>query len=777
MILRRCALIPILAAGLWPIRGAALPRPLIFPTPRQIELGAGDFSLNAGVTIALPAAPSDTDLTLARSLAAEMGDRYGVALASRSFDNLPSGQRVILMGEFTNPLIARYCRQHGLKVTAADPGPEGYILRVDGDVVLIAGSDAAGAFYGQQSLRQMVTPSEGGCRIPDATIRDWPQKSFRGIKFYLPGQNSLAFFHHLIRDFAALYKFNRVIIEMNGCMRLDSHPEVNAGWADFARDTDYARRNYPPGPFHEREQNSSHQDDADGGLLEKSQVAEMVEFCRENHLEVIPEIPSMTHCFYLLTRHRELALDPQDKWPEAYCPANPASYRLLFDVIDEYIDVMKPKMMHMGHDEYFTPIGLNPQCAGEDPLVMYAQDIRRIHDHLAAKGVRMAIWGDYLLTGVWGAGPLKKKAPDGWEYLAPGALSAEQVRDLVPKDILIFNWMWSRGDFLDHEAQYDQFGFQQIYGNFASPIANYEERSRRASILGGAPSAWAATTDFNFRKDMMNDCFAAASMLWSGRSLQGAKLADVVQASVPELQRDFDPVPPPSATDPLVPLDISGAFNLPRTGAAFGVELGEIAGAALRRQAGGFVLTGAAAAGKAAAVAVGTEGQDPNPLSPVSAAIPIGRDVTSLVFLQACARPATNKEAYRLIWDPADSADLLGWYEIVYQDGYVETVPIRYGVNILEWNWERRPDRAGYCYDADLVESGKPGAAPLSFFAFEWTNPRLGQVIREVRLKGTRGFHGAPAGYTNAFGPVIPSNAVVLAAVSAVPARGSRGAP
>jgi hypothetical protein len=276
---------------------------------------------------------------------------------------------------------------------------------------------------------------------------------------------------------------------------------------------------------------------------------------------------------------------------------------------------------------------------------------------------------------------------------------------------------------------------------------------------------------------MLNDCFAAASMLWSGRSLQGAKLADAVQASVPELQRDFDPVAPPSATDPLVPLDISATFNLPRTGAAFGIDLGGIAGGALRRQGGGFVLTGATAAGEAAAVAVGTEGKDPNPLSSASAAIPIGRDVTSLVFLQACARPATNKEAYRLIWDPSDSADLLGWYEIVYLDGYVETVPIRYGVNILEWNWERRPDRAGYCYDADLVESGQPGAAPLSFFAFEWTNRRLGQVVREVRLKGTHGFQGAPAGYTNAFGPVIPSNAVILAAVSAVPARGSRGAP
>ena len=33
-----------------------------------------------------------------------------------------------------------------------------------------------------------------------------------------------------------------------------------------------------------------------------------------------------------------------------------------------------------------------------------------------------------------------------------------------------------------------------------------------------------------------------------------------------------------------------------------------------------------------------------------------------------------------------DAADVLGWYEIVYEDEYREIIPIQYGVNILEWN-------------------------------------------------------------------------------------------
>ena len=68
-------------------------------------------------------------------------------------------------------------------------------------------------------------------------------------------------------------------------------------------------------------------------------------------VKVKSEIPSLTHGYYLLTRHPELAEYPGDKWPDTYCPSNPKSYELMFDVYDEYIEVIKPKMFHIGHDK------------------------------------------------------------------------------------------------------------------------------------------------------------------------------------------------------------------------------------------------------------------------------------------------------------------------------------------------------------------------------------------------------------------------------------------
>jgi hypothetical protein len=154
------------------------------------------------------------------------------------------------------------------------------------------------------------------------------------------------------------------------------------------------------------------------------------------------------------------------------------------------------------------------------------------------------------------------------------------------------------------------------------------------------------------------------------------------------------------------------------------------------------------------------------------AGIKVGEDATSLIFLHASARPATNKEMFRLLWDMEDTADLLGWYEVVYEDGFVTTIPIRYGVNIAEWNWDKRQSERDYCYGADAVPIGGPPDNPITFFAFEWTNPRMGKVIKEVRLKSTTGFRGGDPGFTNDYGPVLMQNAVILKAISVVRKRG-----
>ena len=745
----------------------------IFPKPHEMTESPGHFLLNEESTIILPGAPSETDQRLARDLVEELSDRYGVQPRVRHENSLPKDYRFILLGSINNPLARDFCRRHRPDITATNPGPEGYFLHVDDHSIVVAGSDDHGAFYGLQSLRQLIGKREGQVHVKSVQVRDWPDKPFRGIYLYVPGRNNLPMFKRFIRDFMARYKFNTVIIEMNACMRFDSHPELNEGWVEFTRDTNYSRRNYPPGPLHDREQNSSHQDCGDGAFLEKAEVADLVEWCRHHSIEVIPAIPSLTHAFYLLSRHKDLSEVPGDKWPDTYCASNPKSYRLLFEVMDEFLEVMKPGMVHAGHDEWFAPFGLCPCCKSKNPGEVYGNDLVKVHEYLANKNIKMAIWGDYLLESVRGKGLRRHVTPDGWVYHSPGAMTPQHVKELVPKDILIFNWFWSESEKgRSNEAQLDDFGFRQIYGNMEPDVQEYPERIKRSTIIGGAPSAWEATSEFNFGKDLMYSFLGCSNLLWSTGVMEPAQLSSTVQASIPGLRRDLSgETTPGEAGDPASPINISHSFNAPLRQSVFSVDLSGMRTGRIRMGNRVFDLGSAGASGGSAMVMVGTEGKTPNRLPREVQGIRIGEDATSLIFLHACAQPATNKEAYRLIWDMRDSADLLGWYEVVYEDGMPEVIPIRYGVNILEWNWRSHPNRGAYCYGTDEVSCSRSGENPISFFALEWTSPRLGQVIREVNLKGSKGFRGAVQGFENSFGKVIPNNAVMLKAISFVKKR------
>jgi Glycosyl hydrolase family 20, domain 2/Glycosyl hydrolase family 20, catalytic domain len=749
-----------------------LESPAVFPKPREIKIGDGHFVLDDQTALLLPSGPSAGDLHLSRCLMNEFSDWYDLTLRAQQVKQVPAAGRFLLMGSVDNPLIRQYCTRLQLQLSEKTPGPEGYLLHVDDSAVLVAGSDARGAFHGLQSLRQLIRKADQQVRIPKLDVRDWPDKSFRGVKLYVPSRAQIPFFKRFIRDFMALYKYNTLMMEMNACMRLERHPELNAGWVEMGRDTTFSRKNYPPGVPHDMESNSSHHDAADGGFLEKDEVADLVHWVEQNHIEVVPEIPSLTHAYYLLSKHRELSQVPDVKWPDTYCACDPRSYELLFDVMDEYIEVMKPRMIHAGHDEWFAPFGLGPCCKDKDPGEVYGEDIRKVHDYLAKKSIRMAIWGDYLLERVRGKGLQKRSAPDGFKYQAPGAMTPEQVRALVPKDILIFNWFWSEEEGGETtEAQLDEFGFRQIYGNMTPFIEKYRERSKRSTIIGGAPSSWAATTQYNMCKDLLRDVLGCSSLLWSRQPLEARELSSITQARMPEARPRLTGQAPPSATgDAVVPVDISSRFNGQLRESTLGVDLSGLRTG--RIVSGNFVFDMGQSRDGNQVVIVGTEGQKPNPLPREVGGIRIGADATSLIFLHACAIPATNKEAYRLIWDFADSADLLGWYEVVYEDGLPDVIPVRYGTNILEWNWGSSKSASSYCYGADLVDCGQGENSSVTFFALEWISPRLGKVIREVRLKGSSQFRGAVPGFENAFGEIIPNNAILLKAISYTRARG-----
>ena len=652
--------------------------PAVFPKPRSIRILAENLKLGEAVFILLPGQPSTGDLLLARLLTAELSDRYGVALQTKRVSALPAGDSFILMGTPTNPLVKQYIARH------AHPPPlrEGYVLEVNQRSAVVAGTDDAGAFYGLQSLRQLIERPSEGAVIHGAKIRDWPFMPFRAIKLYLPGHENIAYFKRFVRDVMALYKYNKLILEMNAAMRLDRHPELNAGWIEFAKDLKYTRRERSSGPGHQL-QDSANADTADGEVLEKEEVADLVRYVRQFHIDVIPEIPSLTHSYYLLTRHRDLAEIQDAEWPDTYCPSAPKVYDLLFDVLDEYIEVMKPSMVHIGHDEWRMPLGVCQRCAGKDPTELYAADVKRIYSHLRSKGIGTAIYGDHLLEALRGRKSRQNDNPDGQPYDMPGALSAMQVKELIPKDILIFNWFWdSRADEelnsigigRKNEIDLSQWGFRQVFGNFSPHIVDFDRRVERKGIIGGVPSSWSATNEPNLGKDMMFDILGSANLLWSTDRPAMKQLSLIVQQLLPGVRGRLgaEPLPSGDSAKETVPFDASAD-------------------------------------------------------QPVR----INQDVSSIIFTHACRKPGRNEPSFTATWNVPDTAELLGWYEVNYEDGFLETISIRYGVNILEEDWLSSPEPKSLAYLAALA----PRAGDKTDFEFEWINTRPGIAIRDVRLR------------------------------------------
>jgi hypothetical protein len=294
-------------------------------------------------------------------------------------------------------------------------------------------------------------------------------------------------------------------------------------------------------------------------------------------------------------------------------------------------------------------------------------------------------------------------------------------------------------------------------------------------VIGGAPSSWAATNEFNIGKDYAVSYLACANLLWSKHTLSESDMAETVRGLLPSVHAGLSGLRIPSEDgDPIVPIDVSPAYNFSKNTKVLTKDLSNLISGEVKNRSVMFNLPAPAKISDKCLIAVGTQGVGENTLSTKANSIPINDDVSSLIFLHASAKAAENKYADYNIPDYFDSADLLGWYEVVYEDGYKEIIPVQYAVNILCWSFDppRKTGRGDpeFCYAANPVNcSVDMKNNPVTFYAYEWVNKRYGKVIKEVNLYGTTNYQATKYefGMNVPFGP-LPGNAIILAGISKV---------
>lgn len=378
---------------------------------------------------------------------------------------------------------------------------EGFAIVIGKTTYIYAESEQA-VFYAAATLKQLFDFGE----LCEAFIYDYPLGKFRGFRTFVPARFEMDDFRHTV-DMLAYYKYNSIMIQVSGAMEYKKHPEINETMEKVAKELLTKRGSAISHKIYNRPCSGYHPANCGGSYISQEETKELIKYCQDRGLEVIPEVPSLSHCEYLVTSHPEIKEDRREvKLPTAYCPSNPRTYEILFDVLDEIIDVFKPRYINIGHDELYS-IGICDKCKNKAPEDLFAEDVIKIHDYLASKNIKTMMWGDKLVPVAGGRG--YNKAGD-WDYVPP----LFECIDKLPKDIVVLNWYYPFGAFTDKRLI--EHGFTHTFGNFwPSGCLDYKERSIANKSSGAFVSIWGPFLfDSLHRNHALADIVLSSYLLW-----------------------------------------------------------------------------------------------------------------------------------------------------------------------------------------------------------------------------------------------------------------------
>ena len=514
-------------------------------------------------------------------------------------------------------------------------------------------------------------------------MRDWPDFGLRAAHLCL-GAPDLTYVTRLLTDFLPRYKLNAVILEIEST-RWDSHPELA-----------------PKGPT-------------------PAEIGKLCDVARDHFVEPIPQIQSGGHCDYWLFHdgiHKDLAENPAN--PYNYCPSNPDTYKLMFDLYAEVWKYMHPKYFHIGHDEFNNDYAICPRCKGKSPAELFAGDVKKLRDWWAEKGVPIMMWGDMLLAPVEGEG-----GTDAFDGGPP--LKIADAVSLLPHDVIIGDWHYGGEERFPSIDFWQKRGFRIVAGPWygLQNIYNLTVAAQKGQAMGGAATTWggAASEDDALRNlQYLGPLVYSADCMWS----VGKRKYDAVPYDPTERFLDSLRTPQTRLKGAGYVVDLSSAATRPLADADGQGWLGYGPGRDLSGlPTGRATLDGTVFQVSPGAVVLSAP-LGPAGLPAAVKGIMVGRKAAALVFLNTCG------------W-PVDPGVRVGAYVVHYADGSQEEAPLLFGRNI-----------ACYYAHSTLVTgrpawTGKtPGGTTLSVHAWEWHNPHPDQEITSVDFVSA-GTQAAPA--------------------------------
>jgi hypothetical protein len=429
----------------------------------------------------------------------------------------------------------------------------------------------------------------------------------------------------------------------------------------------------------------------------KADVRKTVEIARKHFIEPIPLLQTLGHGNWLFVngQNRDIAARPDNAYH--YNPEKPRTYEVLFPIFQEALDLFKPKYFHIGHDEVTTWNAFPSRDTKKTVTELFNADVQRLHAWLKERGVRTMIWGDELLHA--------SETPSSGNAFTPEDAAAR--RAALPKDVIVTDWHY-RGDAeYPSIATFQKGGHEVIGSTWSHPanIINFSRGLAKEKSLGLLQTTWAgwtmsAATLFGKDFEQFAAYVLAAEAAWNGGANDPVDLGWAPEDVFRRLWNG------PSATKQTFTVDLGGISNARMWEWVAGATTGKVP------------LAGAAPVWLRGAL-------DPAPGRPESVTLPVGRKTARLAF-----RWGTT----HAVLDDTTVATLT----VRYADGGTQSVPIRYGRQIL-------------CFtDRDVsLETFSPwvGRAPwgqaVSVREWTWANPRPGIAVESVSLTSS-GTEAAP---------------------------------
>lgn len=373
-------------------------------------------------------------------------------------------------------------------------GEEAYTININNKNIKISGFTSAGVFYGVQTLRKSLpicNATNNPIVLPAAEIKDAPRFKYRGMMLDCSRHFFSIDFIKKFIDLIALHNMNTFHWHLNDDqgwrIEIKKYPKlVEIG---SVRTGTVMGRN-------------SDVDDSIkyGGYYTQEQCREIVEYARQRHITVIPEIDMPGHMKAVLASYPNLGCTGGPykvghNWGVYYdvlCIGNEDTFKFVEGVLDEIIDIFPSRYIHIGGDE--TPTKRWNECSKCKKIMqkeglainkLQAYFTNRIEKYLNSKGRSIIGWDEIL------DGDINKSATImSWRGIEPGEKGAKMGHDVImsPTSYCYFDYAQTKEQYSEPLTQVHALDVEQVYSLDPAPKTMSEESKKH--ILGVQANLW-----------------------------------------------------------------------------------------------------------------------------------------------------------------------------------------------------------------------------------------------------------------------------------------------